>query len=302
MRRLIFAGVAFGILAALHISSSTLASADTKCKKTDPRTGVCLIVAADPGDGGDQGDGTEVVSIDGSGSRASTSACQLNGQTVPCEQDGGTWSNSNRCYLRLMSDQPPKSDPAWEGHTAGNLYHCFLAGDPDSYPVWLPTAPGAAPPPDPRVLALQAIESMRLSAIRIGVVPESRAGSVGVIGLPTWMWVAEPDQRTWGPIRRTAEARGFSVTATAKVQRIVWSMGDGSTVTCTTPGTPYADRYGKRPSPDCGYTFTRQGTYTVRATSYWIVTWSGIGQTGRIPLNFTRSAVITMGEAQVLAR
>src|SRR5215203_2264194 len=114
MRRLIFAGVAFGILAALHISSSTLTSADTKCKKTDPRTGVCLIVAADPGDGGHQGDGTEVVSIDGSGSRASTSACQLNGQTIPCEQDGGTWSNSNRCYLKLMSDQPPKSDPAWE--------------------------------------------------------------------------------------------------------------------------------------------------------------------------------------------
>jgi len=201
-----------------------------------------------------------------------------------------------------MSVQPPKSDPAWEGHTSGNLYHCFFAGDPDSYPVWLAAAPGAAPPPDPRVLALEAVKSMRLSAIRIGVVPESRAGSVGVIGLPTWMWVAVPDQRTWGPITRTAGARGFAVTATAKVQRVVWSMGDGSTVTCTTPGTPYADRYGKRPSPDCGYTFTRQGSYTVRATSYWIVTWSGIGQMGTIPINFTRTSVILMGEAQVLTR
>ena len=302
MRRLISVGITLGILTASYISTSTLASADTKCRRTDPRTGVCLIVAADPGHGGNRRAGTEVGSISGSGSGASDDACQLNGQKVPCEQDGGIWSNSHRCYLKLMADQPPKSDPAWEGHTTGNLYQCFLAGDPDFYPVWLATAPGAAPPPDPRVLALRAIESMRLSAIRIGVVPESAGGSVGVIGLPTWMWVAQPDQHTWGPITKTAGAGGFSVTATAKVQRIVWSMGDGSTVTCTTAGTPYADRYGKRSSPDCGYTFTRQGTYTVRATSYWIVTWSGIGQTGRIPLNFTRSAVITMGEAQVLAR
>ena len=79
-------------------------------------------------------------------------------------------------------------------------------------------------------------------------------------------------------------------------------MGDGSTVVCRKPGTPYADRFGKRSSPDCGHTFTRQGAYTVRATSYWVVTWAGIGQTGTIPLSFTQSTVITMGEAQVLTQ
>ena len=92
------------------------------------------------------------------------------------------------------------------------------------------------------------------------------------------------------------------MTATAKVQRVVWAMGDGKTVTCTQRGTPYTDADGKRSSPDCGYTYTRQGTYTVRATSYWTVTWARIGQSGTIPLDFTRDAVITMGEAQVLIR
>ena len=55
-----------------------------------------------------------------------------------------------------------------------------------------------------------------------------------------------------------------------------------------------------RSSPDCGYRYSRQGVYTVRATSYWVVRWAGIGQSGTIPLQFTRSAVITVGEAQVL--
>jgi hypothetical protein len=32
------------------------------------------------------------------------------------------------------------------------------------------------------------------------------------------------------------------------------------------------------------------------------VEWAGIGQTGTIPMNFTSTAVITMGEVQVLSR
>ena len=59
--------------------------------------------------------------------------------------------------------------------------------------------------------------------------------------------------------------------------------------------------WGKNSSPTCGYTYTRQGVYTVAATSYWEVAWTGIGQSGTIALNFSRSATITMGEVQVLS-
>jgi len=152
------------------------------------------------------------------------------------------------------------------------------------------------------VLAQQAIALMGLRAITIGIVPEPRAGSVGIIGMPTWMWAQNPSQSTWGPVTKSASAAGSTVTATAKVDRVVWAMGDGSTVACTGPGTAYLDSFGKEPSPSCGHTYTRQGAYTVRATSYWTVLWAGAGQSGTIPLTFTQTTNITMGEAQVLTQ
>ena len=66
------------------------------------------------------------------------------------------------------------------------------------------------------------------------------------------------------------------------------------------PGTPYRDSYGKSKSPDCGHTYTRQGAYTVRASSHWVITWAGIGQAGTIPMDLTQAALVTIGEAQAL--
>jgi hypothetical protein len=237
----------------------------------------------------------------------STQKCvsKVTGKEMPCRQDSSWWSNSWNCYVELADPQPPKSDLSWEGHSTGAIYTCY---DPAivgtrMYMRWSGSSPaGPAAPPDPRVLAQEAVALMGLRAIRIGIVPEDRPGRVGVIGLPTWMWVEGPGQNSWGPISRTASAGGYSVTATGSVERVVWRMGDGSTVVCRTPGTAYADSFGKRSSPDCGHAYTRQGTYTVRATSYWLVRWSGIGQSGSIPLSFTQTTVITMGEVQVLTQ
>ena len=54
----------------------------------------------------------------------------------------------------------------------------------------------------------------------------------------------KPGDHTWGPITRTASAGGYTVSATARVDRVVWTMGDGSTNVCRKRGTPYADTYG----------------------------------------------------------
>ncbi|CAN7508309.1 hypothetical protein [Knoellia sp. LjRoot47] len=269
-----------------------------------PRTGECIIIVTPPdgpGDPDDPGDGgDEPVVVQKCINSLITPAAE-----VPCSSDAGWWSNSQNAYCKARVPQPPFSDPAWEGHTNGQIYECLrpVGVGPVSgvvFWVWLATPPGGAPP-DPRVLAQQAIARMNLRAINIGIVPEPQAGSIGLIGMPTWMWAQNPGATTWGPQTESASAGGFTVTATAKAQRTVWTMGDGSTVTCTGPGTPYAASYGKQSSPTCGHTYTRQGTYTVRATTYWVVTWAGIGQTGTIPLNFTDTTTITMGEAQVLS-
>jgi len=78
-------------------------------------------------------------------------------------------------------------------------------------------------------------------------------------------------------------------------------MGDGGVVTCTTSGTPFTQGHGGQSSPDCGYTYARQGTYTVRATSYWSVDWtSNTGVSGSIPLQFGQSRIVQIGEIQVV--
>lgn len=86
-------------------------------------------------------------------------------------------------------------------------------------------------------------------------------------------------------------------------------MGDGIKVNCTPPGKPYKASYGKASSPDCGHTYKKSssknsgGKYTVTATSDWVITWEGAGQTGTIRLNgLTRTAAIAVGEAQVLVQ
>ena len=95
---------------------------------------------------------------------------------------------------------------------------------------------------------------------------------------------------------------GYSVTATGKVTHVVWGMGDGGTVACVSPGTSYSDSFGVAPSPDCGYRYTKQGTYKVTATSYWTITWSGIGQAGVIHQTYSSSVVVTIGELQTVVK
>lgn len=194
----------------------------------------------------------------------------------------------------------------WEGHSDGAIYDCYRpAIGPGGFIVfqfWSGEPPGVGAPPDPQALARRAVAVMNLRAIRVGMVPEPVAGRIGVVGMPTWMWADQPDSLTWGPVTQSAGTGGFSVSATASVTKVVWSMGDGATVVCRTTGTPYRDEFGKKSSPDCGHTYVTEGRYQVRATSHWTVEWVGMGQSGSIPLTFSETAVVTIGEAQVLTQ
>lgn len=146
---------------------------------------------------------------------------------------------------------------------------------------------------------------MRLHAIDIGIVPEPTPNSMGFVGLPTWMWTV-PTPETWGPIVRSASGGGITVTATAHVKTVAWRMGDGATVNCGSPGTPYQDAFGKRDSPTCGHTYTRTSVgrpgnaYQVAATSYWAIDWAGGGENGTINLDFVAETQVRIGELQVL--
>lgn len=319
MRRLLTLALTIAALAGGLVGlMSSPAYGDTVCGQTDPATGECLIwieVPGNPGDPGEPGD-------DGPKDTGSGAACYWDGTDqgitkpppgpVPCNSEYGYWSNAYRCYIQLLDPQPAAGDPSWQGHEPddGAVYQCYQPQTDLLVLVW-----SADPPPDsgtgptPREVAQLAIADMRLTAINIGIAPKAEDGSVGIVGMPVWMWVANPNEHTWGPITATASAGGVTVTATARVHKVTWDMGDGNKVTCTTAGMPYEAAYGNKKSPDCGHVYTTSSSsepgqkFTVTATSDWVIEWEGAGQAGTIRLNgLVREAQIAIGEAQVLVQ
>ncbi|MFJ8015016.1 ATP/GTP-binding protein [Streptomyces sp. NPDC096339] len=213
----------------------------------------------------------------------------------------GDYDDRSSCYVQLTNPQPPKADPIWRGHTDGAIYTfvCVaLTHSTIGTMRWMASNPIQRGPTAAQV-AQEAFSRMRLDGAAIGSAPP--AGAEGLVGLPVWLWTAQTPQ-TWGPQSTTAAAGDFSVTVTAKVKGIAWSMGDGTTITCTKPGTPYQQSFGKADSPDCGHRYTKVGTHTITATSTWTVDWTAsTGETGTIP-DTTRTSTSTarIGELQVV--
>lgn len=319
MRRFLIAALAVAAAwAVVGLMTSLAAAAPADCAVVSRTTGECRIQVDVPGSSGDSviSNRSQGGNGDSASGRGNNDACldtfASPPREIPCSEGIlGYWSNDRQCYVALVDPQPPKTSPLWGGNTEGAIYSCnlgvVLGGGTGGGSFWSATPPaGPAAPPDPAVLAQQAIATMDLQAIQIGIVPEPGPDSIGLVGLPVWMWVDQPGENTYGPISRNASAGGTTVTATAAVERIVWNMGDGEIVTCTSPGTPYADFYGDADSPDCGHRYTRTSSnqpdsaYAVTASSYWVVDWEGGGQTGTIELDFSQTTQVRIGELQVI--
>ncbi len=304
--------------ASLTFLSTGTAQADPGCELIDDRTGICLIeVVVPPSPGTEQISDPDDPPDSGSGascyfdpSRQGYSGVPAG--PVPCTSDYGYWSNSYQCYFRVLDPQPGPDDPVWNGHSpdeGGAIYECYqpMPLDIDIY-LWLaepPAASGAGP--SPRQVAEMAVDQMNLHAITIGIVPEPGSGSLGLVGMPVWMWAEDPGPSTVGPITASASAGGITVTATARINKITWDMGDGQQVVCRGAGTAYSASYGRAQSPDCGHVYTTSSVgkpgdkFTVTANSDWVITWEGAGQTGTIRMDgLTESVQVAVGEAQVL--
>lgn len=321
MRWLIRELILVCVVAGLGMLGQSTAHADTRCQQTDPLTGECTLTVDVPGGGGG-GSGTGQPTGDNgprdTGSGASCywdpAASGASGKAGPvsCHSPYGSWNNSYGCYLEPADPPPPAGDPAWKGHEPGDgaVYNCYQPQTTLLIQIWSAAPPpGSAAGPSPREVAQMAVEKLNLKAIEIGITPETGPDRVGLVGMPVWLWARSPDSRTYGPATASASAGGITVTATARVHEITWDMGDGTTVECRTAGTPYEASFGKKASPDCGHVYRLSsaresgGTYTVTATSAWVITWQGAGQTGTIRLDgLSRTVEIAVGEAQVLVR
>ncbi|GAA4850038.1 hypothetical protein [Saccharopolyspora rosea] len=201
----------------------------------------------------------------------------------------------------LSQGAPQQQSPGQSG--AWYVYQCSGQGWRDSLyrpPIWIPNGPTPAPLPSPETLAQQAYSQLRLPSPQIHASP----AQTQLVNLPTWLWM---DPAQWRPQSATASVPGVSVTATAVPNSVTWSMGDGSTVTCPGPGTPFPSSADPRSASDCGHTYhhTSQGrpgnAYPVAATVNWTVTWSGAGTGGTFPnLTTTSTASFAVAEAQAL--
>jgi hypothetical protein len=177
-----------------------------------------------------------------------------------------------------------------------------FGGEPVQYePEWSLTPPIGGPTPEE--LAQEALAKIRLLGAAIGTAPD--ADGAGLVGLPVWLWTAMTPN-TWGPISSSASAGGLTVTITGRATRIVWSMGDGSTVNCDNPGTPYEAKFADQPSPTCGHVYrqssrTRPGAvYRISAVTHWRVDWAGGGQSGVIDTTRQSGATVAIEELQVV--
>ncbi|MCX4554232.1 ATP/GTP-binding protein [Streptomyces sp. NBC_01500] len=222
---------------------------------------------------------------------------------------GGS-KDAPKCTYMKVDPQPPAGSSMWGGRSAadGDLYYRLCApadGGTPSYDTAVMGKPPAAVTIDPAVLARRAVDSMSLLGPDIR---SPRAAGKYVVGVPTWMWVHRSTS-TFGPNTATASAGGVTVSATATVSSITWDMGDGTSVTCHGPGTPYKASYGMSQSPTCGHRYNSaatdepDGRFHGTATATWTVNWQvtgGGGATGEMTEVRESPFTVAVGEMHVL--
>jgi hypothetical protein len=128
----------------------------------------------------------------------------------------------------------------------------------------------------PGTLANQALKELPLLYPRPRMAPPTTVKQV--VGIRTWMWV---DPADWHSLSATAQVPGLAATVTATPTKTIWDMGDGSTVTCNGPGTVYdPTKPDAQQRSDCSHTYQHDGTYNVRATIVWSVSWTATNGAG----------------------
>ncbi|MGW7715536.1 ATP/GTP-binding protein [Streptomyces chartreusis] len=276
------------VLATLSVPFASYAadgqSSDIECGLYDCEVGVEV-----PGQGGGQAGGND----GGTGGNGSS--------------DGGDPANKKVCKYKLADPQPPAGSRDWEGHEPGDgaVYEQTCGWEDFTNTitrlVWL-AEPPAQEAVDPAVLAQRAVDAMTLLGPDVA---SPRAAGKYTVGVPMWMWV-DQSATTYGPNTASASAGGITVTATAKVSKIVWRMGDGARVTCNGPGTPYQASEGIAQSPTCGHVYSKtsadakNGKFPVTATSTWTIDWQGGGQGGQLTEIRQTNVPVAIGELQVV--
>ncbi|MFG3291258.1 hypothetical protein ACGF3G_20920 [Streptomyces sp. NPDC048179] len=161
-------------------------------------------------------------------------------------------------------------------------------------PFWVDN--GETPPAryeeaiNPKILAALAYQHMQLPDTKVSLAPET----VTKVNLATWAWL---DKAVFNEVQATAAINvpGFSIRSTTTAKPLSLKLEPGTPDASTFPasgecvinadhsiGEPYAQ--GKSDEiPPCGLKYLRSsgnGTFKLRATITWEITWTGTGNAG----------------------
>lgn len=306
----VLAGIALALTGLVVFVAPSYAAAGGECVKYNPVTSECEVVL-DPGPvGGEEPGGGPAPGGEGPSGPAE---CLYRQIEIPCTKDGAVYVASLNCYVRYAEEQgkAPLDDPSEEGgwyDCINPLCDILSGGTSCSVPIWLPTRPpGVAISPEQAAQAVAA--RLEINAIEIGMAPRvnpdwgHRRTHVGV---PVWLWVANPGPTTFDGYSVSDSEGGLSVTGSVKVSSLEWNMGDGSVVVCGTKGQSYEAGFGWAESPDCGHMYQQTSQsqagdrYAVTATSRWQFQWEAGGQTGTIDLDTQSSESLEVNEMQTV--
>ncbi|WP_405778139.1 hypothetical protein [Streptomyces sp. NBC_00859] len=164
----------------------------------------------------------------------------------------------------------------------------------DKPPFWVPdnTTPDEPLAVSPKILAEYAYDELPVPDTEI----ESAPGGKSTVNLPTWIWL---DKARFKPVSVTASLPGTGLSATTTATPAALHLDPGTDDAEVHPasgdcplsadksiGTPYTRGSADR-SPPCGVTYLRSsggGTYPLRATLTWNITWtSTTGEGSTLP-------------------
>lgn len=283
------------------VAASTLPAQASIGWGCDEGSGECTGVIVDPGTP-PEGGGSDIGSPIEIGFTPGPTTCTRaeTGEEIECSTPDGWWNEARQCWVDIAD--PQRTPPAGQDPN-GAYYTCVPATDPDefivTYEFWSATPPPGVNRYSPAQAARILISRFQLAPIEVGRTPVG--GERTYIGLPVWLWAANPAPLTTGPYSETATLGGQTITATASVTTITYNMGDGTSFACGT-GTPYEERFGVQGSPTCDHYYTQtsgDGAYTITATSNWTVTWtSASGAGGTINLTRASTSALEIGELQ----
>ena len=151
-------------------------------------------------------------------------------------------------------------------------------------------------------LALDALASVQIAPPAIRTSP-SENGRL-YVQVPTWLWL---DSTWWQTYEATANTGRVWSTVRATPVATTWELGDGRSVSCRGPGTPWRRGLSEDAS-SCTHTYRSSsasrpgGTFSLEATVTLEVSWTSNAAAGGTLPAITRSSTLAVevGEIQAI--